>query len=102
MAAETMRRCVLPACARALRMKCTRQRCQVALSTLDVAALMPSWLSLMTSFTPRRPRRFRLLRNSVQNGSASLAPTFRPSYLTLAIGVHCDSHYYGHAHDAPG
>jgi hypothetical protein len=40
---------------------------------------MPSWLSLITSFTPRRPRRFRLRRNSVQNGSASLAPTFSPS-----------------------
>ena len=76
MAALTMHRCVLPACARALRMKCTRQRCQVALSTFDVAALMPSWLSLMTSFTPRSPRRFRLRRNSVQNGSASEAPTF--------------------------
>src|SRR2546427_8717933 len=60
-------------------MKCTRQRCQVALSTLDAAALMPSWLSLITSFTPRRPRRFRLRRNSVQNGSASLAPTLSPS-----------------------
>ena len=30
-------------------------------------------------FTPRKPRRFRLRRNSVQNGSASLAPTFMPS-----------------------
>ena len=60
-------------------MKCTRQRCQVALKTLAIAALIPSWLSLMTSLTPRRPLRFRLLRNSVQNGSASEAPTFRPS-----------------------
>lgn len=60
-------------------MKCTRQRCQVALSTLETAALMPSWLSLMTSFTPRNPRRLRLRRNSVQNGSASLAPTFSPN-----------------------
>ena len=40
---------------------------------------MPSCESLMTSFTPRRPRRFRLRRNSVQKGSASLAPTFSPS-----------------------
>ena len=60
-------------------MKCTRQRCQVALSTLAMAALMPSWPSLMTSLTPRRPRRVRLRRNSVQNGSASEAPTFIPS-----------------------
>lgn len=79
MAAEIMRRCVLPAWARALRMKCTRQRCQVAFRTLAVAALMPSWLSLMTSFTPRNPRLFRLRRNSVQKGSASEAPTFSPS-----------------------
>ena len=40
-------------------------------SGLEHLARMPSWLSLMTSFTPRRPRRFRLLRNSVQNGSAT-------------------------------
>ena len=60
-------------------MKCTRQRCQVAFRTLATAALMPSWLSLITSLTPRRPRRVRLRRNSVQNGSASLAPTFSPS-----------------------
>ena len=30
----------------------TRQRCQVALSTLATAALKPSWASEMTSFTP--------------------------------------------------
>jgi hypothetical protein len=29
--------------------------------------------------SPRRPRRMRLRRNSVQNGSASLGPTFIPS-----------------------
>ncbi len=34
-------------------MKCTRQRCQVALSTLLTAALIPSWASEMTSLTPR-------------------------------------------------
>ena len=74
-----MRRCVLGAYASALRMECTRQRCQVAFRTLATAALIPSWLSLMTSLTPRRPRRMRLRRNSVQNGSASLGPTFVPS-----------------------
>jgi len=47
-------------------------------SFFEAAALMPSGLSLMTSFTPRRPRRFRLRGNSVQNGSASIAPTFMP------------------------
>ena len=48
MAADTTCRCVLLAKAGALRMKCTRHRCQVALSTFEAAALMPSWLSLMT------------------------------------------------------
>jgi hypothetical protein len=33
----------------------------------------------MTNLTPRRPRRIKFLKNSVQNGSASLAPTFMPS-----------------------
>jgi hypothetical protein len=33
-------------------MKATWQRCQVALRTLEMAALMPSWLSLMASLTP--------------------------------------------------
>ena len=42
MAALTMRRCVLPACARAFLMKCTLQRCQVAFRTFEAAALMPS------------------------------------------------------------
>ena len=38
-----MRRWVLPACAMALHMKCTRQRCQVALNILVMAAFSPSW-----------------------------------------------------------
>src|SRR5580692_7070239 len=57
MKAETTRRPLLPACDRALRMKCTRQRCQVAFSTLATAVLMPSCASEITSLTPRRPRR---------------------------------------------
>ena len=61
-------------------MKWTRQRCQVApLSTLLMAAFSPSWLSLITSCTPFRPRPTRLRRNSLQNGSLSLAPVARPS-----------------------
>ncbi|MCY1541487.1 hypothetical protein D9M68_771830 [compost metagenome] len=59
-------------------MKCTRQRCQVDFSTLATAALRPSWASEITSFTPRRPRRIRLRRKSVQNGSASEGPTRMP------------------------
>jgi hypothetical protein len=34
-------------------MKCSRQRCQVDVGTFDVAALMPSWQSLIASFAPR-------------------------------------------------
>ena len=47
--------------------------------TLATAALRPSWASETTSFTPRRPRRVSLRRNSVQNGSASEAPISMPS-----------------------
>src|SRR6185295_5636610 len=39
MKAETTRRPLLPACASTLRMKCTRQRCQVADRTLLTAGL---------------------------------------------------------------
>jgi hypothetical protein len=34
-------------------MKCTRQRCHVADSTFEAAFFKPSWLSLITSLTPR-------------------------------------------------
>jgi len=50
----------------------------VALRTFETAALMPSWASDMTSFTPRRPRRVSLRRNSVQIGSASEVPMSKP------------------------
>jgi len=60
MKAETTLRPLFPAWARALRWKWTRHLCQVALRTFETAALMPSWASLMTSFTPRRPRRVSL------------------------------------------
>ena len=79
MKAETTRRPLLPACARALRMKWTRQRCQVAVRTLETAALMPSWASETTSFTPRRPRRASLRRKAVQKVSASEGPISMPS-----------------------
>src|ERR1700736_693002 len=63
MKAETTRRPLLPACASALRMKCTRQRCQLALSTLATVALMPSWASEITSLTPRASLRRKLVQN---------------------------------------
>src|ERR1700732_1309968 len=85
MKAETTRRPFLLACARALRMKCTRQRCQLAPSTLAAAALRPSWASEMTSLTPRSPRRASLCRNSLQNVSASEAQIF-----AAAVAVDAD------------
>ena len=83
-------------------MKWTRQRCQVAFSTLATAALMPSWASEMTSLTPRRPRRASLRRNSVQNVSASEGPTVHAQHLAPAVAV--DAHRDDHRHrdDAPG
>ena len=68
-----------PAWANRLRMVCTRQRCQVACSSLATAAFSPSCASEIASLTPRRPRRARDRRNSVQNVSASEAPTVIPS-----------------------
>jgi len=53
----------------------------VALSTFATAALMPSWASETTSFTPRMPRRASFRRNSVQNVSASDGPMSSPSTL---------------------
>ena len=57
----------------------TRQRCQVALRIFETAARMPSWVSEMTSLTPRRPRRASLRRKAVQKGSASEGPMSMPS-----------------------
>lgn len=47
--AETTRRCPFGARASTLRMKCTRQRCQVERKTLLAAALSPSWASEITA-----------------------------------------------------
>jgi len=81
-----------------LRRKCTRPRCQDAFNTFATAALSPSCASEITSFTPRSPRRIKLRRNAVQNGSASLGPVAiprtsrRPSVLTAtAIIVTTDT-----------
>src|SRR5436190_24087375 len=79
MKAATTRRPCLPAWARTLRMKCTRQRCQEACRTLATAALSPSCASEITSLTPLRPRLASERRNSVQNVSASEAPIAMPS-----------------------
>ena len=60
-------------------MKWTRHLCQVAWNILVTAALMPSWASEITSFTPAKPRRLSLRRNSSQKVSASDAPMSMPS-----------------------
>ena len=100
MKAETTRRPLLPAWASALRMKWTRQRCQVALSTLATAALMPSWASETTSLTPRRPRRVSLRRNSVQNGLGLGGADVHAEHLAPAVAVDADRDDHGDRDDA--
>jgi hypothetical protein len=95
---ETTRRPLLPAWARALRKKWTRQRCQMAQRTFTIAAFSPSWASEMASLTPRRPRRASLRRNSVKNGSASEGPMSRPSTSRRPSVAHGDDD--GHRDDA--
>ena len=68
----------LKASASTFRWQCTRQRCQVVDSIRAVAALMPAWASLVTSYTPLRPRRTRSRRTSVQKVSASDGPMLIP------------------------
>src|ERR1700739_2053964 len=78
-AAATMLCWVFATWARALRIQCTRQRCQPAPNTRRTAALSPSWASEMTSLTLRKPRRARLLRKLDQKVSASDGPICRPT-----------------------
>src|SRR5918911_447219 len=78
-AAATIACWPLPTWAKALLIRWTRHRCQVAPSTRRIAALSPSWASEATSFTPLRPRLTRLLRNVDQKVSASLGPRCRPT-----------------------
>lgn len=79
MRADTTRRPLVPACASALRMKCTRGRHPVAQITRVMAAFSPWCASEINSFTPRKPRRASLRRNPVPNGSASDGPVSMPS-----------------------
>ncbi len=55
-----------------------------------MAALMPSWLSEMTSLTPRRPRRASFLRNAVQKVSASDGADVHAEHLAPAVAVDPD------------
>jgi len=46
--------------------------------TVPMALVRPRWASLMTSWTPVRPRSRRSRRNSVQKSSVSLFPVAQP------------------------
>lgn len=70
-------------------MKWTWQRCPVALSTFETAALMPSCAPKITSLTPRRPRRVSSRRNSVQIGSLRSA-YFQTLAATIDVRPHGD------------
>jgi hypothetical protein len=70
-------------------MVCTRQRCQVACSTLATAAFSPSCASEIVSLTPRNPRRAR------DAGARSRRSRLRgadrhPEHLAAAIVVDTD------------
>jgi hypothetical protein len=78
-AAATISAWSLLTLASTLRMKCTRQRCQLApCITVAMALTRPLWASLIVSCTPARPRSRRSRRNSVQNVSVSLSPLAQP------------------------
>ena len=79
-AAATISLLPLGTTASTLRMKWTRQRCQLEpMNTALMAALSPVWASEMTSWTPARPRAFSERRNAVQNAPSSVSPTSMPS-----------------------
>src|SRR3989442_1698129 len=66
--------------ASALRMKWTRQRCQVAPTrTSATACLRPRWASEVTSRTPFRPRSTSWRRNERQSSRSSAGPTSTPT-----------------------
>src|SRR5215472_9882990 len=93
-AAATMLCCVLGTWARALRIQCTRQRCQLAPNTRRIAALSPSCASEITSFTPRSPRRAKLLRK-VDQGLSLRRADVQPDNFAPAIAVGRHSDYRG-------
>src|SRR5438128_9725086 len=102
MKAATTRRPCLPAWARTLRMKCTRQRCQEACRTLATAALSPSCASEITSLTPRRPRRASERRNSVQKVSGLGGADRHAQHLAPAVAADGDSDDDSDRDDATG
>src|SRR6202158_2563535 len=82
----------------ALRMKCTRQRCQVASSTLLIAAFSPSWASDTTSLTPRRPRLCRLPQELCPEWFGLGVANGHAEHLAPAVGVdgNSDDHRHGY------
>ena len=99
MAAATMARCLTPAWAMALRMKCTRQRCQAAWNTFFAAALMPSCASEMTSLTPRKPARCQGAQELGPERLGLRRPDGHAQHLAAAVRVDAHSHYRGHGDD---
>ena len=71
----------------------TRQRCQVALSTLAIAAFSPSWASEITSLTPRRPRRERAQELGPERFGFTVADG-HAEHFAAAVGIdrHSDDH----------
>ena len=90
MKAATTRRPFLPAWASALRAKCTRQRCQLARSTLATAALRPSWASETTSLTPRRPAAGQLAQEGRPEGFRFGRPDVHAEHFAAAVAVDAD------------
>src|SRR4051812_46723755 len=71
-------------------MKCTRQRCQVAPSTLTMAAFRPSCASEITSFAPRKPRRARLRRELDPEGLGFAVADGHAKHLAPPVVVDAD------------
>ena len=80
-------------------MKCTRQRCQLALKTWAIAAFRPSWASEMTSLTPLRPRLSSERRKPSQNTAASDGPQPEPDDLAPPFAIHRRGDYCGDRDD---
>jgi hypothetical protein len=100
MAAETMRRWVLPACARAFLMKCTRQRCQVALKTLATAGLDPLVAVADDELDPAQTSAVQAPQELGPERLGLRVPDLDAEHLALPVGVDGDRHYHRHADDA--
>ena len=100
MKAETTRRPLLPAWASALRMKWTRQRCQVALSTLATAALMPSCASEIDQLDAAQAAAAQLAQEVGPEGLGLGRADVHAQHLAPAVGVDADRDDHGDRDDA--